>query len=309
MAEIPLLLGSTGMNNKVDPTDLSYDPKTGLIEMAYAVNIDIERPFRVMSRRGYTRRITIANAHSFFYEGGDFGLFAAGSYLYYILDGYSYGSLASLTSGFPVHYCKVGDDVFYSNGVEKGVITKDRTATTWGMVLGYDSPPDYTTTSRAFSLPPNGTLMAHHGGRLFLAVGDAVFFSEPFWYGYFDLESNYVQLNGGITMLGSVVDGLYISDSEHAYWCKAVGDGMYKPQKLPDGFGPVITGTMCRCDGKLVNDDYYGDGLIWVSKDRVCWGGPGGFYMDLSYDKFRFPDAKTGAAMLYDKKYIFVLNQ
>ena len=80
MPEIPLMLGSLGINNKVDPTDLQFDPKTGLVELAYAVNIDIERPFRVVSRRGYTKRISLANgAHSFFYAGGQFGVFASGS--------------------------------------------------------------------------------------------------------------------------------------------------------------------------------------------------------------------------------------
>lgn len=311
MPEIPLMLGSLGINNKVDPTDLQFDPKTGLVELAYAVNIDIERPFRVVSRRGYTKRISLANgAHSFFYAGGQFGVFATGTSLCTVMDGYAYSTVATVTSGLKVWYCKVGDDIFYANGRENGVIKGEtRARVDWKREAGYDSPPNYPTSNRAFSDPPVGTMLCSSSGRIFVAVGDSVFFSEPFWYGYFDLESNYFSLNGGITLLAEVTDGLYVADSERAYWVKDLGDGRFNATALPDGFGPAIPGTAARCDGKLVNDNYYGNGVIWVSSEQICWGGPGGFYMDLSSDRLRLPAASSGAGMMYDKKYVFVLNQ
>lgn len=311
MPEIPLMLGSLGINNKVDPTDLQFDPKTGLVELAYAVNIDIERPFRIVSRRGYTKRISLANgAHSFFYAGGQFGVFASGSSLYIVTGDYSYTSVATITGGLKVWYCKAGDDIFYANGKENGVIKgSTRTRVDWKRETGYDSPPDYPTSSRAFSDFPIGTLLASVGSRIFCAVGDTVFYSEPWWYGYCDEEVNRFSLNGGITLLEAVTDGLYIVDSETAYWVKDIGDGRFDPVALPPGFGPAIPGTATRCDGKLVNDNYYGNGVIWVSSEQICWGGPGGFYMDLSSDRLRLPAASSGAGMMYDKKYVFVLNQ
>ena len=75
------------------------------------------------------------------------------------------------------------------------------------------------------------------GSRIFCAVGDTVFYSKPYWYGYCDLESNYFSLNGGITLLEAVTDGLYIVDSETAYWVKDIGDGRFDPVALPPGFG------------------------------------------------------------------------
>jgi hypothetical protein len=54
---------------------------------------------------------------------------------------------------------------------------------------------------------------------------------------------------------------------------------------------------------------YYGDGLIWVSKYQVCYGGPGGTYQDLSSEKLVLPETVRGAACMYNKQYYFVLHQ
>ena len=102
------------------------------------------------------------------------------------------------------------------------------------------------------------------------------------WYAYFNLEENILPFDSSVNMIASVDDGLYVGTENGVYWCKGNYLQEMKPTKLPDEFGPVIPGTVCRCDGKLANEMYYGEGLIWVSKNQLCYAGPGGYYQDLS---------------------------
>jgi len=309
MPEFPMMYGCLGVNNKVDPMDLLFDDKTGLMELSYGLNVDVELPSRLCSRKG-TTLVTSGDIHSLYYPGkGRWGYYVLGGGMYrFGVTGVAAG-IRNVTKNAWMSYADIGDVTFYTNGFETGYISREGVSYSWARPTGSPSPPDYADSSRVFDDPPVGTVLAEHNGRVYVAVRDTVFASELYWYAYFNLEENRLPFDSNVQAMGSVTDGMYISDESGVYYCK--GDYLQEMQKipLPPEFGPVIPGTMCKCDGKLVNDMYYGDGLIWVSKYQVCYGGPGGTYQDLSSEKLVLPETVRGAACMYNKQYYFVLHQ
>ena len=61
---IPFYRRTSGLNNATEPSRLSCDPETGTIELAAAVNVNIDSTGRFSRRQGYEQLIGLAGAHS-----------------------------------------------------------------------------------------------------------------------------------------------------------------------------------------------------------------------------------------------------
>ena len=70
MAESRLARAITGLNNKVDPVRLRYDPEQGVSELSEATNITIDVTGRAQRRLGWNL-VTAGEFHSIWCDGGD----------------------------------------------------------------------------------------------------------------------------------------------------------------------------------------------------------------------------------------------
>jgi len=309
----PLMTGSIGINNKVDKPNLLY--QEGIIELAYAMNCDVEVPFRVCSRKGYTQQSSLPDCHSFYYpDVGIYAYFISQNGLFRLDNGNHAQQLTVVTPKVKMWWTLAGDAVIYANGVGDQGAIQNGAVVPWQRPSGQPSPPDYPPSNRAWDDPPVGKYLATYNGRVLIASGNDVYASEPWWYSYFDLDSNRFPFSSPVNMIANVVGGVYMADQEGVVWCpeKRVHDQIDTLQLdnilLPPEYGPVIEGTVTPCDGSLISEQFHGKGILWVSKHQVCYAGPGGHYFDLSSKRLVLPGEITrGSGLVYKNKYYFNL--
>lgn len=118
----PTVTQFLGLNNTADPLNL------GLSWLTTANNIVITDAGRIKVREGYTKTIssgaeagysTIDHKRAYVVQGVDLNALASAS---------SYTTIStSMTNGLWVHWAEVNGDVYFSNGVDYGIIRPDNT--------------------------------------------------------------------------------------------------------------------------------------------------------------------------------------
>lgn len=182
----------------------------------------------------------------------------------------------------------------YANGTARASYTNDTTE------LNYPLPTQF------LSPPPAGQLVRFYRGRMFVAVGDTLFYSTGFGYELFDLRE-YIPLDGRITMLAPVTDkeiadnarssGFFIGTDRS---CGVlVGSDPKDFQYVPKTDYGAIAGALDYVDGALFGDDKQGARPlpVWLTTQGLCAGMPDMAIANLSRSKFAFPATGQGAAL------------
>jgi hypothetical protein len=296
--------GSTGLNTKVDPVRLPYDPRTGVQDLAVAYNVVHDDTGRVSRRKGFTATTRTEDIHSLFCDGG-FCLFVTGNALCRLNADYTYASLRNVTTGARMRCVQVAGKIYYANGHETGVVKE--AGTSWSWVKGdYVGP----ATTRQYSNPPIGTILAYYNGRIYVVQGKTVWYSEPFAYGAFDLARNHFDFDENVTMFRPVAEGFWVGTEKNTLFLVG-GTPQEFRRVVTAGYG-VIEGTDDRIDlGKLGSGEMAGIGAIWTSNEGICVGAPGGHFSNLTEDKIDlWPDitARFGAGLCMNDNYISLLE-
>jgi hypothetical protein len=294
MDSVPVLRGSSGLNNKFDPVKLRYDSETGIQELAVAKDVDIEDSGRISRRKGYSQVLSLSDCHSI-YNAGSYCIFVHGDALATLESDYSYSNIRNVTVGARVSYAQVGDKVFYCNGYEKGYV-QDRTSYAWE-VGEYVGPE----TTKTFSSPPVGHLLELFSGRLYIAVDDVIWYTEPFNYSAVDNARNFMPLESRVRMIKAVKDGLWVSDSKSTFWLS--GNSVNDMQHVAVCNYPAIEGTAVT-----FSDTESDKMVVWTSTQGICIGGPGGQFKNLTRTKLWYPDSTKGAGFVADGKYLCTLQ-
>ena len=288
--------GSAGLNNKVDPVNLHYDPDTGVSELAVAYNVDIDRRGRIARRKGF-RKVHAAAVHSLFCDGGHC-LFVSGDALKRLNPDYTATALRAVTPGARMRYVQVDGDIYYANGFEKGVVRADGLSYEWtgGAYVG---PP----TTKTFEDPPIGHLLEHFNGRIYIANGCTVWYSEPFAYAWFNTAENFIPLASRVRMIRAVRGGLFVSSSEKTFFFAGSGPKEFSPTVVADY--PAIEGADVIVEGsRVASGEIVGRAAMWASPRGVCIGGPDGTFRNLTERKLEYPSANVGAAYYRDGVYL-----
>ena len=296
---ITLLSSCSGLNNKVDPVRLSFNPERGLSELAVAFNVDIDSTGRISRRKGYTK-IVDGECHSLFpYEDGF--LVVRNGILSILNPDYSYEGICSVNKKAKVSYVLVGERVYFTNGYEKGYI-EGRKYFPWEFIE-YVGPP----TTRVFYGPPLGHLIEVYNGFMFIAQANVLWYSMPFSYHSYSLKSDYIPFDSKVRMVKAVKDGLYVSTGKDVYYLNGSNPKEFFQEKVCNY--PAIEGTGILIDGrKIGNGDIKEKVVIWASKKGICIGGPNGLFANLTERKLVYPSTNEGAGTCIDDRYICVLN-
>ena len=65
--------------------------------------------------------------------------------------------------------------------------------------------------------PPLATIITYFNGRIYLAVGNTVWFTELYLYDWVDSVKGFLPFENNVTVLTAVSDGLYVG-TETAVW-------------------------------------------------------------------------------------------
>jgi len=303
---INIFTGSKGLNTVKDPTRLSFS-KNGISDLAVAGDVDISDTGRISRRKGFTQRIADVPVHSLFCDGGSC-LFVTGTSLCSLNPDYTYTILSTVTDGARLSCTQINERIYWLNGNEKGYVS-DGSNYAWekGTYIGPD-------IKRNLSDPPTGTIVAHYRNRMYIAQKNVLWYSEPGAYGAFDLVRGFFMYATDIKMVRPVEDGIYVSSSKHTYFLKGNSPLAFEQDKVADY--PAIQWSDANLNGALSQFNDGGSSIIegnghsamWMSNEGICYGGPGGF-KNLTLDKIAdFPDGLTGSGLVYNKRYIGLIN-
>jgi hypothetical protein len=388
-----------GVRNDIPPERLA------VADLEAAENVDIDASGRVSSRQGYTQR-SAAATHSLWSDRASIALCVQGSALKRVNADYSLATLRAVTPGLRMSYTKVNDNVYFTNGVETGVL-ENGAARSWGLPVPplpavavgvgslpagtyqfvvtyvridgqesgaglagrasvganakltfslpvpsdpaivtkniYLSRPNGDTLYLAFSVaanvvvaayagdakeltydlktqflspPPAGHIAGYFNGRVYVAVGDVLFPSEPFAYELFDLRA-YIPLSARCTLLAPLEDkeALDQPGMSSGIFVGTTGNCGVLVGSKPEDFRYVPKVDYGAIEGAMdyVEGTHYADGAagarklpMWLTTQGVCVGLPNMEIRNVTAPRFSATFSGTGAAVFQPDSQRFV---
>ena len=294
MALARVLQSSKGLDNRHDPVTLCRE---GVCYLAAAYNVDVER--RVCRRKGYRKVVDLPGHSPYPYFGGC--LFVSNGRLMLLSPDYSYAVLRTGLHDSAMSYATVFNRVYYSNGYENGYVEN---AESHPWEVGEYVGPD---TTRVFSNPPIGHILCLWNGRMFIAEGSTLWYSEPFAYHAYDLSRNFVPFSSRIRMVIGVADGMFVSDEHMTYALVGSSPEDWFVRKVADY--PAVEGTALHVESSRIGDGSLPPGMhaMWMSARGICLGGLNGYFRNLTEEHVKCPAGTRGTALIRDGRYITIV--
>lgn len=300
MKLIPYYKKTTGLNVEVDSVRHQYDTENGLTDLAYCINIDIDKSGRISRRKGFTRKLA-GDFHSVFNVNDQYLLGVSGDALVVIDGSFTKTNLRVVTVGATMSFCEVAGIVYYGNGIETGKVV-NRLSYSW--VKGSYVGPD---TDRVFSSPPVGHLIAFYSSRVFVGKDGDLWYSEPFNYSAFDMARNFVSFGSRLRMVAPVDGGVYVSNESKVYFLAGKN---IKEASMNEVFPyPAIEGSFVVFNGGKVSNELRGNVVMFLTTDGVCLGTGDGVVINITENKTYIPDGVKGSAVLRSDNILFLMNE
>lgn len=177
------------------------------------------------------------------------------------------------------------DTVTYASGPNGDVLTRVEPI---GNALAVDSLVAGPRCETLLLQPlPAGQIVRHYNGRMLVARGNALLFSEPYRYGLYNPAQSFIPLPGLITVMEPCVGGVFVC-SDRTYWL--AGDLMGTPVPvLPFG---GVAGSGARSPDETQ--------VCWVSPKGLVIGASDGTATAVQDDALRFGGAARAACLFRD---------
>ena len=302
--EVTICRYTTGINNKVDPARIPYDPETGVTGLENCTDMLIDIAGGMSTRRG-----------SDLVESGDFhsGYFLADGSFYavknrttdsalYKVDPQPDGTVSvtgirsGLTIGALMSYRLVDGKIYYMNGYERGVLSGDA-SDLWPTSIW----PDEDTADN-FVDAPIGSHVDMLSGRFLIAVGKELQYTEAGFYGLMDGAINYRVFESEIILIVAVDTGVYVSDEKAVYFLDGRNPEEWILLKVLDY--PAI--PYCR-NQELVDPSQYG---LESTRPSALFGTVNGLVIGLpDGTPFNLIDKKVVMTSGYSHGSIMVVDE
>lgn len=133
--------------------------------------------------------------------------------------------------------------------------------------------------------PPVGHIVREFRGRVFVAVGDTLFFSMPLAPHLFRLSTDFQQLGERIVMMEPLTEGLFVATASATYWIEGSGPEDWRPRlvdrrKVAEGPGLRLSGR--KLEGLNAETVYRrvsqpaNEVVVWMTEDGPAFGLAGG---------------------------------
>ena len=332
----------TGLKNTVTRERLTPE------ELELAVNVDIDDVGQLHRRRGYHLAVsgywgglfTDSDGWIFGIKDGDLVLVRSNFTIQVLQSGFP-------TPCPPMAWVQVGPTIYFSSRTNSGKIDRDTlTVSAWkgpvltppsvsplvnmvdGIVLPVSPavPPSMPADSFWYSPvvnptatlqpirgkilgpPPLATCLTYFNGRIYLAQGRTVWMTELYLYDYVDRTKGFWSFEADVTMLGAVMDGIYVGTKEGVWFIskefRMEAQGVAAKRVRVLDFG-VIPGSMCYVPGELANPQQVGleaqtpaeVAILFLTTEGYCGGQDGGKCYNYTESKFIFPTARRAASI------------
>lgn len=155
------------------------------------------------------------------------------------------------------------------------------------------------------SPPPFVKHLTHAFGRMWGAVGNILYYSEPFHLDWWKLGSSYFEFATNITMVAKVDTGLFIGCEDRTYCL--LGTTPEEMHQLDVGAG-AVPGTLTYCHDIIELGDTisppekkHRSVPVWLSLTGIVAGNRVGRLFSLSHGKIRFVPGRKGASLYRNK--------
>jgi hypothetical protein len=192
-------------------------------------------------------------------------------------------------------------------------------ATTSATYANDTSELNYELKTQYLSAPPVGHLAAYYRGRMYMAVDDVIFPSQPYAYELFDLRE-FIPMPGRVTLMAGMEDKeLYERGHNSGFFLGTdatcgilVGSDPSTFQYVPKTDYGAVMGAVDFVDGSLYGDNSVGARMLpmWLSTQGVCVGMPQLEIRNLTRSRYGFPVGAAGAALFMPgpNRFIAVSN-
>lgn len=131
---------------------------------------------------------------------------------------------------------------------------------------------------------PAGSIIASHGSRIYVAVGNFLFYSDPFAPGWFSQASNFIPFGSPIAVVLPVKDGMFVCTTEQMFYLNGfVPEKANLVEVLPYG---AVPGS-----GVTIKND---TSVAWMTPRGIVIGGPGGVVKAVQEDEIAVELASAG---------------
>lgn len=292
----------SGLKNTVTPERLAAD------ELEVALNVDLSDVGQVSRRRGYDRKSTGAFHSVWECSWGTLGV--KDGYLGLINPDYSFRSTGLAVAGERLAYTQVADDVYFASSVASGIVGPNLTPRPWGQ-LGGDGqwvspvsvPTEYLGLVRGKLLRkvPFATALTYYNGRIYLAAGNLLWWTELYLYTLVDATRNFAQFESEITNLGTVNNGVYVGTEKSTFFLGGDKAPLKRDWVVDEHMYP---GSMIRVDATAVlpklNLTSKG-ALMYMSNGGISVALDGGLVIPMTAGKVVIPDALSVAALFREQ--------
>lgn len=153
---------------------------------------------------------------------------------------------------------------------------------------------------------PAGSIVRAYNGRVVVARGNELWFSEPYRYGLTSRRHNFVSFNSEVVMVEPVKDGLYVGVLDGAVYFLAGGGPSEFEMFIASTNGPARY-TSCLVQPAALPpklaDTTDSPAAVWLGAKGYSIGLPGGAVKDIQADRIEL-DASSGSAVTYSNQGI-----
>lgn len=299
MAKVTVYRKTTGVDTSVDPSEIEYNPDSGVSALAVGVNIDVTNSGRAeITQSGYLQH-TPGSFHSAWRDKGD-AFVGKGTELYALLPGKILSLVRSGMSGNRIDFTQIGPETYYGNGYQHGVIIS-KTALPW---------PTTTNFLEKISVldpvpPPNH--LAEADGRIYFSVDNMFCWTELLAYGVYSPSMNFIMFGSYIRMIKPVDGGIFLSTNNNTWFLSG-----HDPHKFKQSYRPVgppahewsVSSEYRRGIEVGING---GQCAFWGSDEGSCMGTPSGDVVIMNKDRIVFPKCNRGAGFIYGDQFIHTM--
>lgn len=157
-------------------------------------------------------------------------------------------------------------------------------------------PSGFPTDNVLLQPFPGGRFVRWHNGRLYVASGDTLYYSEALHPHLTRLDTNFVRFSGNISFVEATLGGLFVGDSR-GVWFLDGGDPTKFVQKRVSSCLPVVGSSVMmpseHFDPKVVQTDL--PVAVWLSTSGYAVGTASGEVIELNYDTIRVSPGLVGS--------------
>lgn len=135
-----------------------------------------------------------------------------------------------------------------------------------------------------------------YNARMMYAIGDTIYFSDPFAYEQVNYAKGFIPFANRVTMIGVVEKGYFVGTTKKTFFLRGTKLGEMEIEQVAD-YG-VVADTRSYLDGASVGSDSANAKRIpaWISTKGMCIGFQDGSVQNVSENVVTLPEGVTGAS-------------